>query len=152
MAAVLAGTAGRSARAQETSGPRGEARLEVIAARHATVQLGAGVAVTAGPYMRVGLLAAGGATRRDDHTLATGRADAFLRFHLDPFRESRIGLYGIAGAGVMDDGSRTWEPRVFIGLGFEGRGGRRITPAVEAALGGGARLALALRGSRPGRR
>lgn len=140
------------ASAQRNSGPRMEGRVEVIVARHATVQAGAGFNVAAGNYVRWGLVMAAGATRRDDRTAATWRADVVVRFLLDPFRESPRGLYGLAGVSVMDDGARDVEPAILIGVGVEGRARGVVIPAVELALGGGARIAVVLRRTRPNRR
>ncbi|MGQ0646890.1 MAG: hypothetical protein ACT4P7_04930 [Gemmatimonadaceae bacterium] len=150
-AVLLAGVA-RNGAAQNTAGPRIEGRLEAISARHTTLQLGGGFNTAAGTYVRVGLAAAGGLTRRGGRTRGTARVDGVLRFLLDPFKEQRRGLYGLAGVSAMDDGTRAWEPRVFVGLGLEGRGGRQIIPAVEIALGGGLRVAGVFRRARTNRR
>jgi hypothetical protein len=144
---------GAMAEAQASSGqPRLETRLEAIGARHSTVQLGAGFSAMAGVYTRLGLLASGGAARIGDRTVGTARVEGVLRFHLDPLKQSKRGLYGIVGIGAMDDGTHDWEPRLHVGVGLEGRGGRQVAPAMEVALGGGLRVALAFRGTRPGRR
>lgn len=129
-----------------------EGRVEVIAARHTTVQAGGGFNVAAGTYVRWGIVAAAGATRRDDRPVATWRADAVVRFLLDPYRESPRGLYGLAGVSAMDDGSRDVEPAILIGVGLEGRARGAAIPSVELALGGGARVAVVLRRTRPSRR
>lgn len=138
--------------AQRSSGARIEGRVEVIAARHATAQAGLGFNLVAGNYVRWGLVAAAGATRRDDRTVATWRADGVVRFLLDPFRESPRGIYGLAGVSVMDDGSRDIEPAVLVGVGVEGRAHGAAIPAVELSLGGGARFAVVLRRTRLNRR
>lgn len=138
--------------AQRTADPRIEGRVEVIAARHTTIQAAAGFNMAAGNYVRWGLVAAVGATRRDDHTAATWRADAVVRFLLDPFRESPRGLYGLAGVSAMDDGSRDVEPAILVGVGVEGRARGAVIPALELALGGGTRFAMVLRRTRPRRR
>jgi hypothetical protein len=149
---VLALGAPLAASAQRSAGPRVEGRVEVIAARHSTVQAGAGFNAAAGNYVRWGLLAAAGVASRDDRAVATWRADAVVRFLLDPFRESPRGLYGLAGVSAMDDGSRDIEPAIVVGVGVEGRARGAVIPAVELALGGGTRLAVVLRRTRPGRR
>ena len=140
------------AAAQTAGGARAELRLETIAARRTTVQAGAGFNAMAGPYVRWGLVVAGGATRTHDLLAATWRADAVVRFVLDPFRESRRGLYGLAGVSAMDDGSGTWEPRVLVGVGIEGRAHGRAIPSLELALGGGVRVAAVVRRTRHNRR
>ena len=149
---VLALGAPLGASAQRSAGPRAEGRVEVIAARHSTLQAGVGFNAAAGSYVRWGLVAAAGVTNRDDAATATWRADVVVRFLLDPFRESRRGLYGLAGVSVMDDGSRDIEPAILVGVGVEGRARGAVIPAVELALGGGTRLAVVLRRTRPGRR
>jgi hypothetical protein len=150
--AGLALVAPGSAWAQRSTGPRIEGRVEAIAARHTTVQAGLGFNLLAGNYVRWGVVAAAGASNRDDRTLATWRADAVVRFLLDPFRESPRGLYGLAGVSAIDDGSRDVEPAIFVGVGLEGRAHGAVIPAVELALGGGTRFAVVLRRTRPSRR
>ncbi len=87
-------------------GPRAEVRLDGIVARRGTVQLGAGFNLASGPYLRWGVLGGVGATTHADRTVATWRADGVVRFVLDPLRESRRGVYGLAGLSLMDDGTR----------------------------------------------
>lgn len=140
------------ARAQRAAGPRPELRLEAIVSRHTSVQAGVGVNAAAGTYLRWGLVAAAGATQRDGRTVATWRADVVVRFLLDPFRESPRGVYGLSGISTVDDGSRHVKPAVFVGAGIEGRPHGAVIPAVELALGGGARVAFVVRRTRPGRR
>lgn len=138
--------------AQGRSGPQPEVRLDAIAAREPTGQLGIGATLQAGTYVRWGIIGGIGAAERGGSTVGTARVDGILRFHLDPFRESRVGLYGIAGASAMDDGSRQWEPRILLGVGIEGRRRRGVVTAAELSLGGGARLAVVVRRARANRR
>lgn len=108
--------------------------------------------MAAGVYTRLGVNAAAGIARADARSQLAARVDGIGRFLLDPFRQSRTGLYGLAGVSAMyleDDG---WTPRVVLGLGLEGRArGRRIT-SIEVALGGGVRVAIVMRRVRPGGR
>ena len=137
---------------QLSTGPQPEVRVEAITGTPWSLLGGAGVNMAAGTYTRLGVNAAVGMARADSRTLMAGRLDGIGRFLLDPFRQSRTGLYGLAGVSAMylqDDG---WTPRVVLGLGLEGRArGRRIT-SVEVALGGGVRLAIVVRRARPGGR
>lgn len=155
-AGLLAGlalpTLASAQRRESAAGPRGEVRLDAIAARRSTVQLGGGFNVASGPYIRWGATAGVGATEHAGRTVATWRTDGVVRFVLDPFREGRRGLYGLAGLSVMDDGTRDVEPRLLLGLGVEGRAHGRAIPAVELALGGGVRLSGVVRRARTGRR
>ena len=105
-----------------------------------------------GTYTRLGINAAVGMGRAESWTLTAARVDGIGRFLLDPFRQSRTGLYGLAGVSAMYLEHDGWTPRVVLGLGLEGRAhGRRIT-SVEVALGGGVRLAIVVRRARPGGR
>lgn len=131
--------------AQGASGPRVEVRVEGIAAARSTVQFGAGFNAAAGNYTRWGLVAAAGVTEHAGRRRGTARLDLVARFLLDPFYESRRGLYGLAGLGVMDDGTRDPEPRVFVGVGLEGSRWGPVMPALELTLGGGVRFAGVLR-------
>ncbi len=137
---------------QVSTGPQPEIRVEAITGRPWSLLGGAGVNVTAGTYTRLGVTAAAGMARADSRTLAAGRLDGIGRFLLDPFRQARTGLYGLAGVSAMYLEHDGWTPRVVLGLGLEGRArGRRIT-SVEVALGGGVRLAIVVRRTRPGGR
>jgi hypothetical protein len=128
-----------------------EVRLEFIGARDPIMQLGAGTWFRAGTYARVGLMGAGGAAFRDGRAVLATRVDVQLRYVLDPFAESRWGAYGIGGVSLMHVRGSEVEPRLVLGGGIEGRP-RRVVRAVEAGLGGGVRLALALRRGLSGRR
>lgn len=136
------------AAAQAPRGAQVEGRLDAIAARTPTLQAGVGGNVPAGLYVRLAATAAAGLAVRDGATRGAARADLAARFHLDPFRESRFGLYGLAGLSAMGDGFEGWRPRVLVGLGLESRprGGRVL--AGELALGGGVRAAVVLRRAR----
>lgn len=79
------------------------------------------------------------------------RTDLISRFSLDPFRQSRWAPYGAAGLSgrfrpAKAGGSRGY---LLLVLGVEGplAAGKRTgwVPAIEAGLGGGARIAFVLR-------
>ena len=137
---------------QLNTGPQPEIRVEAITGDPWSLLAGAGVNMAAGVYTRLGVNAAAGIARADARSQLAARVDGIGRFLLDPFRQSRTGLYGLAGVSAMyleDDG---WTPRVVLGLGLEGRArGRRIT-SIEVALGGGVRVAIVMRRVRPGGR
>ncbi len=130
------------------SGAQWEGRLEGIAARTSALQGGIAVNVPAGRYVRLGALGAAGAAWRSGDQRASARVEGVARFLLDPFRESRFGLYGVGGVSVMYDGFEHTRPNVVIGAGVEGtpRNGRAI--AAELALGGGVRVAVVVRRAR----
>jgi len=131
--------------------PQWEARVEGTAAREPAAHAGVGLNVRAGYYARVGLTVAAGAARgADDIWRGSQRVDAAVRFLLDPFTEERHGLYGGAGVSVRhDDGS--FAPSLLLLAGLEGRPRRGISPALEVGIGGGVRVGVVLRRTRPGR-
>lgn len=134
---------------------RPEVRLEFIGARDPIIQLGAGVSFRAGTYARVTLLAASGVAVQQSASVLASRVDLHVRYMLDPFGESRWGAYGLGGLSLMhvrsEHGGGDLTPRLVLGIGVEGRP-RAVTRAVEVGLGGGTRVALALRKGLPGRR
>ncbi len=150
-AALLLVVWGPVAQGQAPPGPRALVRLDGIAAARPMVQLGTGFHVVTGTYTRLELVAAGGISRDDGGTCAVWRADAVTRFLLDPFGESRVGLYGLAGGSGMYDGTK-WRPRLVLGLGLEGRRAGRAMWSGELALGGGVRAGAVLRRTRANRR
>jgi hypothetical protein len=137
-----------------------ELRVDGAFGREDAVTASAGVFVDAGLYTRLGLLAGGGLARipgiaaddGDQGVAPVARIEALARFHLDPLRQSRRGVY--AGGGIGLALRETQAPRYALValLGVEGapRGG--MAPAVEVGLGGGVRVAVALRRARTARR
>lgn len=125
-----------------------EMRLDAAVSRYAATVAMAGANTALGLYVRAGAaLGAGVAGTHDGSALAL-RADATVRFLLDPFAEHRWGPYAGGGLTVRRDGNDQPQAGVLLVLGVEGRRTRRWTPAVEFALGEGARLAVVLRRSR----
>ncbi|HUF65420.1 MAG TPA: hypothetical protein VMM17_05530 [Gemmatimonadaceae bacterium] len=119
-----------------------ELRLDGLAGgRESPAALHGGVGTTRrlGTYAQLALIGGAGPSEEG----ISGRLEAAARFHLDPFRQRRFGLYGGAGAGVLWADST--EPFLLVLLGVEGtpRGG--WAPAVELGLSRGVRLGVALR-------
>jgi len=130
--------------------PQWELRAEGIAAEAPGAVVGLGVNVRAGWYVRVGGAVASGA-RWSDASAPVGqvRADATLRFLLDPFAERRRGLYGGVGLSTTQlGGGGAQAPQLLVLAGVESqpRGGRAW--ALEVGLGGGVRVGLVRRSAR----
>lgn len=118
-----------------------EGRIDAIAASTRAIQAGVGLTTVGGTYVRTGIVGAIGASKNG----LSGRADAFARFHLDPFRESRWAPYGGAGLSTrMEHGERT-KAYVLVFAGIDGPIHNGLTMSIEAGLGGGARLGIVLR-------
>jgi hypothetical protein len=118
-----------------------EGRVDAIFSKKPTAQAGIGLSMFGGTYVRTGIVAAIGANEEG----VTGRTDGFVRFHLDPLRQSRWGPYGGAGlSGRYDAGSR---PKAFVLIfaGIDGPVRNGLTTSFEVGLGGGARVGLILR-------
>lgn len=141
-------SAARSVAAQAPAGVQVEARAEYIEARTSTLQGGAGLNVPAGRYVRLGTVVAGGVAIRGGAARGAARADLLARFLLDPFRESRVGLYGIGGISALYDGFEETRARLMLGVGVETRPRGRHVLAGELALGGGVRIAFVVRRAR----
>jgi hypothetical protein len=123
-------------------GTRFDVRADVLAGaddRPAAVHVGVAAARQAGMLQL--LAAAGAGPWRGE---VSGRVEAGGRFHIDPYRQRRWGLYGAAGGGVLwADGS---EPYLLFLVGLEGpRPAHGWSPAVEAGLSRGFRVAVILR-------
>lgn len=134
------------------AGAQPEVRVDALGARAPTLEFGVGANVPAGLYVRLGLLAAGGSAWRRGSSRSAARVDATTRFLLDPFRESRVGLYGVGGVSAMYDGFEKWRARLLVGFGLEGPASHGRISSLEVALGGGLRVGLVVRRSREGRR
>ena len=143
---VLAGACAFTANAQAPRSPesrlRPELRVDYLASPDA-IHAGAGISLRQGNYLRLAAVLGGGPALRDGGGVAW-RADAVGRFQFDPFRERRWGPY--AGAGVSVRGAERETDGYLVALvGIEGRLRRGWAPAIEAGLGGGARIGLAMR-------
>ena len=144
-----------------------ELRGDAIFRSHVTsLQLGAGVQVPAGIYVRIGVDAAAGYDiTSSDRTLvgndvnvgrtgsASGRVDIIGRFLLDPFRQTPYGLSAGAGLSLRATEGDRVRPLLLAVVDLEGRrsaGG--WSPALQLGLGGGVRVGVVLRRSAPGTR
>lgn len=149
MLAALAALA-PAARAQLASpSVQPEVRLDVIAGHRPAVQLGAGVQIPMGYYVRVGVDGAVGvptggdapSPRRPD-----ARADLLVRFLLDPFRQSAFGLSLGGGLSARAEPGDRVRPRLLVALDLEGRrSAHGLVPALQVGLGGGVRVGVVLR-------
>jgi len=144
------------AQAQTPLRPQPELRVDVIdvrSDRSGTVQGGAGLGLPLGYYARLGVIAAAGVTQRDDVTLGSGRLDLVTRFLFDPFREARWGLSVGGGMTVTYVAQEEWRELLLVLIDLETPPvKRRIVPAIQLGLGGGARVGVAVRPYRQGRR
>lgn len=130
--------------------PQWERRIEVAPTPAAGLAAGLGVNVRAGYYARVGIHAAAGVARRGDGVVGVQRVEAVSRFLFDPFGEFPRGLYGGGGFAVRHAPGDPVRGDLVVMVGMEGPlGARRTIPAVELALGGGARLSFVYRQRRP---
>ncbi|CAN5235463.1 hypothetical protein BH23GEM2_BH23GEM2_14690 [soil metagenome] len=141
---------GPVAAAAQSNGAFGvELRIDGLAGGRespAALHAGAGVIRRLGTYARVALV--GGAGPSEDGI--SWRLESAARFHLDPFRQRRWGVYGGAGAGIHWADSA--EPFLLILLGAEGGSRGGWAPAIELGLSRGARLGVVLRRAAPDRR
>ena len=130
--------------------PQWERRIEVAPTPAVGLAAGLGVNARAGYYARVGVHAAAGLARRGDGVVGVQRLEAVSRFLFDPFGEFPRGLYGGGGFAVRHAPGDPLRGDLVVVVGMEGPlGTRRRIPAVELALGGGARLTLVYRQRRP---
>jgi len=137
-----------------------EARLDVILGHQPAVQVGAGVQVPMGYYVRVGLDAAIGVATNDREAPPgspdsppgplDGRADLLVRFLLDPFRQSPWGLSLGGGLSARAEPGDHVRPRLLAAVDLEGRrSAHGVVPAFQVGVGGGVRVGVLLRrGSR----
>lgn len=158
LAALATCAQAASAQAQRPAGAQFEGRVDAIAAATPSLQGGVAFNAPAGLYVRLGVAAAGGIAWRDGASRGAtssqgasslaARTDLFARFLLDPFGQSRLGLYGVGGLSAMYDGFERWRPRVVAGVGLESRVAKGRVWGGELALGGGVRVALFVRNAR----
>ncbi|HEU4630208.1 MAG TPA: hypothetical protein VFS08_10730 [Gemmatimonadaceae bacterium] len=134
-----------------------ELRVDALAGRTTSWQLGAGVLWPFGRSVRLGGVVAGGVTDgvpadvAASGRAASARAELVARFVVDGADPARWRLYGAAGAGALLVRGVRGVARVHVAAGVElpPLGGWR--PAVELGLGGGVRVGLGLRRSSPAR-
>jgi len=122
-------------------------------------QAGAGLSLRAGWYVRAAFALLGGAVRADSLTRGVARAEAAIRFHLDPFFEAPgcrrgesdracRGVYGGVGLSQRFVGDVADDPALLLLLGIEGRRTRAGVWALELGVGGGVRVGATWRQSR----
>lgn len=131
--------------------PQWELRAEAVAAEAPGALGGVGVNVRAGWYVRLAAGLAGGARWTDGGpTVGHVRADATVRFLLDPFAERRRGLYGGVGlsAGQLGGGLAAQPPVLLLVAGAESRPRNGRAWAFELGLGGGLRVGVVRRSAR----
>jgi hypothetical protein len=114
--------------------------------------LGGGFHVNSGTYVRLALLAGYGVAIATSESSPSYRVEVQGRFHLDPTRSSRFGLYGLGGIVSSYDDFSDWESRIVAGAGVELPAHGRATLAIEVALAGGLRISVLARRLTLGRR
>jgi hypothetical protein len=126
-----------------------EVRLDVIAGHQPAVQLGAGLQIPMGYYVRVGVDGAVGVPTGSDAPSprrADARGDLLVRFLLDPFRQSAYGLSVGGGLSARAEPGDRVRPRLLVAVDLEGRrSARGLVPALQVGLGGGVRVGVILR-------
>jgi hypothetical protein len=150
--AVVAATPG-GARAQLPPPPRiqPELRADVIVGHRPAVQVGAGLQVPVGFYVRIGIDAAVGqrvgvATDLPAGSRTDGRLDVLARFLLDPFRQTAYGLSVGGGMSLRAEPGDRVRPVLLVAMDVEGRrSAKGLVPAVQVGLGGGLRLGVVVR-------
>jgi hypothetical protein len=137
-----------------TQAIQSEARVDGIFARTSGVEVGYGISIPAGIYLRSGLVGGVGVGRHG----VESRADLTSRYSLDPFRQSRWAPYlgaGLSGRfrAAADGGAKAY---LLVFVGLEGPlPNPQVAgwvPAVELGLGGGARVGVIFRRGIAGRR
>jgi len=131
---------------------RTEVRVDAFAARADAVHAGFGWATDLGTYVRLAGVLGAGVAHAEDRTAASGRVEVTGRFLLDPFRQARWGLYGATGIMARHDDGPGTRGYMTLALGLELPSERPGVTAVELGIGGGVRVAVAIRQGRRGRR
>jgi hypothetical protein len=128
---------------------RPEARLDYLGPNPETIHAGVGANVPLGTYVRLELVAAGGASWGNGRSGTSARGDVIARFAFDPFRERRWALSAGGGASVRYDAlsvvNDRWRALLTITLDLEGPLMGPLTPAFQLGLGGGTRIGMVVR-------
>ncbi len=122
-----------------------ELRADFSAGEVRSGHIAAGVHVSTGTYVRLVFLGGAGRSWHDDISGDSYRLEVQGRFHLDPFRNARFGLYGIGGVVSSHDPFADWQSRIVLGAGVDLPAHGRATWAIETALAGGFRVSIATR-------
>jgi hypothetical protein len=123
-----------------------EVRADLVLGHQPAAQVGAGVQIPFGYYVRLGLDGAAGVRVDDVSPRVDARVDLLTRFLLDPFRQSPYGLSVGGGIALRAEPRDRVRPLLLVAIDVEGR--RRLSgwvPAVQVGLGGGARVGVVLR-------
>lgn len=147
-AGILLGIAAISVKPSRTAAQDVEGRIDAFTNGPAAIHAGSGFTVPAGTYVRAGLAGGVGASENG----ASGRVDAFARFHLDPFREHRWAPYGGGGLTARLDPERKTRMYILLIAGIDGPAAHGVAASVEGGLGGGGRIGLVIRRSAAKRR
>ena len=140
--------------AQQPSAPglMPELRADVILGNQPAVQIGGGVQLPFGYYVRLGIDGAAGlriddaASRAASSSRVDGRVDVLVRFLLDPFRQAKYGLSLGGGMSVRAEAGDRARPLLLVAADLEGRrAANGWVPALQVGLGGGVRLGVVLR-------
>ena len=158
-AIVMSATRPAGAQQPPSAAVMPELRADLLAGHRPAVQLGAGVQIPIGYYVRLGLIAAAG-VRIDDagarpagSRSTDGRLDVLARFLLDPFRQTRYGVSLGGGMSLRAEPGERARPVLLVAMDLEGRrAGHGWVPAVQLGLGGGARLGIVFRRGAEGSR
>ena len=125
---------------------RAQISIDALAATHLSLEGGVGVIVPAGVYMRTSVTGASGCTWSNGTTKSASRVEVVSRFLLDPFREAPFGLSLGGGLGITNASTGSgWRPYLALVTDLELSRAGGWTPAIQAGLGGGARLGLVVR-------
>jgi len=142
-------------RASPSAGSHGRAelRLDGFVGAASGAQVGVGVSLDAGTYVRLAIVGGAGAERRPGGAVeGSQRVEGVVRFHVDPFRQARRGWYVAGGVSAQHVAGEPVRPLLVALVGVEGAAHHGVASALEAGVGGGARVGLVLRRSRAGRR
>jgi hypothetical protein len=133
-----------------------ELRADLIAGGQPALQVGAGLQIPVGVYVRADIDAAVGSRLGDapaTRSRLDGRVDLLTRFLLDPYRQSAWGISAGGGLSLRAEPGDRVRPLLLVALEVEGRrSARGIAPAVQVGLGGGVRIGVVLRRGLPQRR
>jgi hypothetical protein len=158
---ALAAAAPHRVVAQQPAAPSisPELRADALLGHQPAVQVGGGVQIPLGYYVRLGIDGAVGMRIGDAASLARstsrldGRVDLLVRFLLDPFRQTSHGLSVGGGMGLRAEPGDRARPVLLVAVDVEGRrSARGWAPAVQLGLGGGVRVGVVLRRGAEGAR
>jgi len=122
-----------------------ELRADLSSGEVTSGHVAAGAHVSTGTYVRFAFLAGAGRTWKDGRSGDSYRLELQGRFHLDPFRNARFGVYGIGGIAASHDAFSDWQSRLVVGGGVDLPAHGRATWAIETALAGGLRVSIVTR-------